>query len=63
MGATMSFMPNPGAVVRLADDHIGIVTKGTPRGDDDRVWVGTEEVKVSHINDIAEIIYEPEYQR
>ncbi len=58
----MSFMPNPGAVVRLMDGRIGIVTKGTPRGDDDRVWVGTEEVNVDANRDISELIYEPEFQ-
>lgn len=55
----MSFMPSQGAVVRLADGRIGVITKTTPLGDDDRVMVGTEEEPIT-INQIHEIISEPE---
>lgn len=55
----MSFLPSPGSVVRLNDGRIGIVTKLTPLGDDDRVWVGAEEVSVTY-RDIDELIHDSE---
>ena len=51
----MSLLPSPGSLVRLHDGRVGVVTKLTPKGDDDRVWVGTEEVSVTFL-DIAELI-------
>lgn len=54
----MSFMPNPGSVVRLRDGRIAIVVNVTPNGRADSAWTGTEEVKVSP-DDIATVFHEP----
>ena len=54
----MSFMPNPGSVVRLRDGRIAIVINVTPNGRADAAWTGTEEVRVN-AGDIATVFYEP----
>ncbi len=35
----MSFMPNPGSVVRMKSGAFAIVTNVSPKGDDDRVLI------------------------
>ena len=56
----MSFMPNPGSVVRLDDGRIAIVTKAKAKGPD-LVWTGTGEEEIAHIDQIVELIYEPPF--
>ena len=55
----MSFMPNEGAKVRLRDGRIGIVSKVTPRGEDDRVVFDDRSDTRITAWDIDEIISEP----
>lgn len=55
----MSFMPNPGSVVKLRDGRIAIITSVTPDGSNDRMWNGQREERVVD-HDIWQIIHEPE---
>lgn len=58
----MSFMPNPGSVVRLTNGLVGVVTRVSPSGSDDRVWTGSAENQIT-ADDIAEVIHEPELEQ
>ena len=58
----MSFMPNIGSLVRLVDGRVGVVTKITPLGEDDRIWTGVAEERIS-FGSIREVLHEPETER
>jgi hypothetical protein len=62
-------MPTPGSLVRLIDGRVAVVSKITPKGDDDRVWTGLGE-EPSNARAIAEVIFDaddclarPEHER
>lgn len=57
----MSFMPNPGSLVRLHNGEYALVTKVDPTGKDDRVvLLGTDYAMHGMAWEIAEVIHEPE---
>jgi len=58
----MSFMPNPGSLVRLKSGAIAIVTNVTPNGSGDAVWDGKDEFPITAW-DIVSVIHEPELQQ
>jgi hypothetical protein len=57
----MSFMPNVGTVVRLDDGRVGVVSRFTPTGDDDRILFAAGHEERSDAGQIAEMLSpEPE---
>lgn len=54
----MSFMPSPGAVVRLLDGREAVVSNATPLGNDDRVKFGDGHEGNIDAWQIAEVIEE-----
>jgi hypothetical protein len=59
----VSFMPNPGSIVRLKSGQLALVTKVTPLGDDDRVLLlGLDTRFQSAAWEVTEVLFEPEAQ-
>lgn len=56
----MSLMPKLGAIVRLKDGRVGIISRVTPLGTDDQItFIPTGDEPVT-VDDIDAVLHEPE---